>query len=311
MIPLPPISTIAICLLLLTNFPSHAQQILPLWPAGQIPNAKASAEPELYDTSDVVHVGRVKRPDIAVYLPPGRVATGQAVVVCPGGGYVRLAYTWEGVEIAKWLNSHGIAAIVLKYRLPEPGSNVTPRLSPLLDAQRAIRLVRHHAKAWNIDPDKVGVMGFSAGGHLASTLGTHFDAQDAPPRDSIDRLSARPDFMILMYPVITMSEGYMHSGSRNRLIGENPPADLATYYSTDTQVTARTPPTILFHAGDDQAVPVENSLSFYRALVKHGVPAELHVYPTGGHGFGLAIGKGHLETWPDRCVEWLRSLDRD
>jgi acetyl esterase/lipase len=248
----------------------------------------------------------VSIPAIEVRLPARGNATGQAVVVCPGGGYGGLAYDWEGTDIAGWLNSRGIAAIVLKYRLPIDGDVAHQKwLVPLLDAQRAIRLTRAHAKEWGIAPARVGIMGFSAGGHLASTAGTRFDRGKTDASDPVERLSSRPDFMILVYPVITMQEGTTHGGSRRSLLGENPTDELVRLYSNELQVTDDTPPTFLVHAGDDDAVPVRNSLLFYDALLAHHVPAELHVYPKGGHGFSLALDKGHLEGWTRVCARWL------
>jgi acetyl esterase/lipase len=302
------ISLLFITGFLLFHFIGNTQQIKLLWPAGNIPNYKKTAEVEKKDSTNIVRISLVQQPAIEVYLPSKQNATGQAVIICPGGGYGVLAYDWEGTDIAKWLNANGIAAIVLKYRLPNSKSNIVPQLSPLLDAQRAIRTTRANAEKWHIKRDKIGIMGFSAGGHLASTAGTHFDAGNANAPDTIDRLSCRPDFMILMYPVITMSQPYMHQGSRNNLIGANADSALAKYYSNDLQVTKETPPTFLVHATDDGGVPVENSLSFYQALKNNKVPAEMHIYPYGGHGFSLAIGKGYLATWPDRCIDWLRSL---
>jgi acetyl esterase/lipase len=283
---------------------------LALWPAGNIPNYQKTNEVERRDSGNFVSVRLVQNPSIDVYLPSKQNTTGQAIVVCPGGGYGFLAYDWEGTDIAKWLNANGIAAIVVKYRLPISKSNIDPKLSPLLDAQRAIRTVRANAEKWNIKRDKIGIMGFSAGGHLASTAGTHFDKGNPNASDSIDRLSSRPDFMILMYPVITMSKSYMHRGSKNNLIGANADSATAKYYSNDLQVTKETPPTLLIHSTDDDAVPVENSLSFYQALKNYGVPAEMHIYPYGGHGFSLAIGKGYLSTWTERCIDWLRSINK-
>ncbi|MBD3383945.1 prolyl oligopeptidase family serine peptidase [candidate division KSB1 bacterium] len=283
--------------------------VMPLWQEN-IPNSKKTDETERRDTTDVVRISSVQMPDITVYLPAKKSATGQAVVICPGGGYRILAYDWEGTDIAKWLNSRGIAAMVLKYRLPGSKSNIIPHKSPLLDANRAIRLTRYHATGWNISPEKIGIMGFSAGGHLASTAGTHFDAADTADGDPVESLSSRPDFMILLYPVITFSKPVVHKGSRHALLGENPDSSLIRYYSNELQVKSNTPPTFIIHAGDDRSVPVENSLLFYRALVEKDISAEIHIYPYGGHGFSLAIGKGYLQSWTDRCIDWLDRLNR-
>ncbi len=282
---------------------------LPLW-TDKIPNYQKTNEVEIRDTTNAVRISYVQTPDISVFLPSKGNATGQAVVICPGGGYRILAYDKEGTDIAKWLNSKGIAGIVLKYRLPISKSNIINHRSPLLDAQRAIRLTRYHANEWNIEQDKIGIIGFSAGGHLASTVGTHFDPGYTSVSDSVESLSSRPDFMILIYPVITFNEAYTHKGSRTALLGENPDSELVHYYSNELQVKNDTPPTFIIHAGDDGAVPVENSLFFYQALKNKGIPTELHIYPKGGHGFSLAIGKSYLETWPDRCIDWLKSLNQ-
>jgi acetyl esterase/lipase len=291
-------------------FKSSAQEIKLLWPNGNIPNYKKTPEVEKRDTTGIVRISLVQQPAIEIYLPSKQSATGQAIVICPGGGYGILAYDWEGTDIAKWLNANGIAAIVLKYRLPNSKSNVDPKLSPLLDAQRAIRTVRANAGKWNIKKDKIGIIGFSAGGHLASTEGTHFDKGNPTAADSIDRQSSRPDFMVLMYPVITMLRQSMHQGSRNNLIGANADSATTKYYSNELQVTKETPPTFLVHASDDKTVPVENSIIFYQALIANNIPAEMHIYPYGGHGFGLAIGKGYLSSWTDRCIDWLQSLNK-
>ncbi len=279
---------------------------IPLWNK-DIPNFKATNEVETRDTAGIVRIGNVQIPDIEVYLPSTQNATGDAVIICPGGGYRILAYDWEGSDIAKFFNSKGIAAIVLKYRLPASESNIEPHKSPLLDAQRAMRLVRFHASEWNIMPDRIGIMGFSAGGHLASTLSTHFDAGDPGAEDPVDRLSCRPDFSILIYPVITFTSDFQHSGSKEALLGKNPEPELIKYYSNELQVTDQTPPAILIHSNDDKGVPVENSLAYFAALRKNNISASLHVYPYGGHGFSLAVGKGYLSTWPERVVEWLTS----
>jgi acetyl esterase/lipase len=263
------------------------------------------------DTTNIVRLSLVQYPDIAVFLPSKRNATGEAVVICPGGGYHILAYDWEGSDIARWFSSRGIAAAVLKYRLPVSKSNIIPHKTPLMDAQRAFRMVRYHAESWNIDPGKIGIMGFSAGGHLASTLSTHFDEGDPGNTDPVEKISCRPDFSILVYPVISFTEEFSHSGSRAALLGEDPDPELVKYYSNEQQVTAETPPAILIHSGDDEGVPVQNSLAYYRALLKKGIPAEMHVYPYGGHGYSLAIGRGHLSTWPDRVLEWIRYIQKN
>jgi acetyl esterase/lipase len=287
----------------------HGQTItLPLWPEGKVPNYKKSGETEKKDTTDIVRISLVQSPNITVYLPEKRSATGQAVIICPGGGYGILAYDWEGTDPARFLAAKGIAAIVLKYRLPNSKSNITPHLSPLMDAQRAIRIVRANADKWHINKKKIGIMGFSAGGHLASSAATHFDNGNSSATDVIDKESSRPDFAILIYPVISMSKSIMHEGSRNNLIGSNPDSTLSKFYSNELQVTNETPTAFLVHATDDNAVPVENTFLFYQALKDHAIPAEMHIYPNGGHGFAMAIGKGYLETWTDRLIDWLRSM---
>lgn len=284
------------------------QEVIPLWP-DEIPNSRQTDEAETHETGDVLWIEQAQVPTLEIFLPARGHSTGQGVVICPGGGYRGLAYDWEGTDIAKWFNSKGIVAFVLKYRLPISESVIVPNEAPLQDARRAIRMVRANAEKWNLSEDKIGIMGFSAGGHLASTLGTHFDSENTFEGDSTDTLNARPDFMILIYPVITMKEAYTHQGSRTSLLGENPAEEMIEYYSNETQVTEKTPPTFLLHASDDEGVPVENSLMFYKALKNNGIPAEMHIYPEGGHGFALAIGKGHLQGWVDRLYEWLQYID--
>jgi len=298
-----------ICLLLTSVLaPLVAQnQILPLW-QGDPPNYRETGEVTIWDTADIVRVRNVQKPDIAVFLPSKKNASGEAVVICPGGGYGILAYDWEGSDIARWLNSRGIAAFVLKYRLPGSKSNVVPHKSPLMDAQRAMRIVRSNAAVWNIDPGKIGIMGFSAGGHLASTLSTHYDAGDSFNPDPVEQVSCKPDFSVLVYPVISFTEDFQHSGSRINLLGEDADEELVKYYSSELQVNEDTPPAILIHSDDDKGVPVENSIAYYKALRANKVSSELHIYPYGGHGYSLAIGKGHLATWPDRVIEWIHYI---
>jgi acetyl esterase/lipase len=278
-----------------------------LW-EGNPPNYKQTSQTKEWSGTDLLTVRNINHPEIDVYLPEGRSANGQAVIICPGGGYYTLAYHWEGTYIAKWLNSKGIAGIVLKYRLPRDEGNIVPHKSPLLDAQRAIRLTRAHAAEWNIHENQVGIMGFSAGGHLAATAATHFDSSNANNADSVDRLSSRPDFAILVYPVITFQGDQKHSGSMKSLLGNEPDPQLVEYYSNELQVTEHTPPTFLVHAQDDAGVPVANSLLFYSALVRNNVPAEMHLYPEGGHGFSLAVNKGHEASWTDACIRWMHWL---
>lgn len=245
--------------------------------------------------------GDADRPALTIYLPK-KPSSGTGVVICPGGGYAVLAMDHEGRQIAQWLNSLGVAAFVLKYRLG-------PRYhypAQLQDAQRAIRFVRLHAANLEISPDRIGIWGFSAGGHLASTAGTHFDAGNGNASDPIERMSSRPDFMILAYPVISLTTPYVHRGSLKNLLGENPDPKLVESLSNEKQVTAQTPPTFLFHTTADAAVPPENSVLFYLALQKAGVPAEMHIYEQGEHGVGLAPGNPILGTWPARLADWMR-----
>jgi acetyl esterase/lipase len=242
-------------------------------------------------------------PTVTVYLPPDEKANGAAVVICPGGGYGALAMDHEGHQVARWLNSLGVAGVILKYRH-------APRYrhpAPLQDAQRALRYTRAHAKEWKIDPKRVGILGFSAGGHLASTAGTHFDAgkEDAP--DPIDRLSCRPDFLVLVYPVITFVGPYAHKGSRNNLLGKDAVDKLVESLCNDKQVTAQTPPTFLVHTTEDAGVPPENSILFYQACRKAKVPAEMHIYEKGKHGLGLGQPGSAFASWPDRCAAWLQA----
>jgi len=242
------------------------------------------------------------KPTLTIYLPPADKATGTAVVVCPGGGYGSLAMGHEGKDPAEWLAKHGVAAFVLKYR-------ITPyrHPAPMDDAQRALRTVRSRAKEWGVDPKRVGVWGFSAGGHLASTVATHFDAGKADADDPVERVSCRPDFAILAYPVITLNMPHTHISSRKNLLGDDPDEKLVESLCNEKQVTKETPPTFLFHTGDDPHVPVENSILFYSACRKSGVPAELHVYEHGAHGVGLAPNDPVLSSWPDRLEAWMKA----
>ena len=264
---------------------ASAQTPIPLWENGA-PNAVGKEPLDI--------------PTITPFPAPKETATGSAVIVFPGGGYSHLSEIKEGSDVAKWLNSLGISAFVVKYRL---GMRYH-QPNQLLDAARAMRTVRAKAQGWNIDANRIGILGFSAGGHLASTLGTHFDAGKQDAKDEIERVSSRPDLMILLYPVITMGE-FAHQGSKLNLLDKDPSAELVKLYSNELQITKETPPTFLVHTMTDKTVPVENSLMFVSTLRKAGVPFELHLYEQGPHGFGLAPADPILATWAARCADWL------
>lgn len=242
------------------------------------------------------------RPTLTITLPTGAGKNRSAVVICPGGGYGNLAVLHEGAQIADWLKERGICAFMLRYR-HAPGYQ---HPIPLGDAARAVRWVRAHAEEYGVAKDRIGIWGFSAGGHLASTLATHFDEGNPEAGDPIDRQSCRPDFAILCYPVITLKEPFVHRGSRRNLLGESADPALVESLSNETQVTERTPPTFLMHTWEDSPVPPENSILFYSALRKAKVPAELHIYEKGPHGVGLAQKDPVLSSWPERLADWLR-----
>lgn len=265
-----------------------AAEAFPLW-SGDAPHAAGAAEKST--------------PTLQPYLPEPRTATGAAVVVFPGGGYGHLAKDHEGVQIGRWLSQSGVAAFVTHYRhAPEYHHPV-----PLEDAQRAIRTVRARAKEWKVDPDRIGVLGFSAGGHLAATTGTLFDGGKPEADDKIDQASCRPDFMILLYPVIAMAKPYGHMGSRRNLLGPEPADELVKKMSPELQVTGHTPPAFLVHTSTDTVVPSQNSVLFYMALRKAGVPAEMHIFEQGPHGFGLGRQDAALTVWSELCLTWLRT----
>lgn len=263
------------------------QPVIMLWPEGA-PGAKGTTPKD--------------QPSITVFEPASE-ANGTAVLICPGGGYAMEAMEKEGYKVAEWLNSLGITAFVLKYRHGDRYQYP----APMQDAKRAMKLIRSRAQKWNINPDKVGILGFSAGGHLASTVGTHWKHQVVPDRFAEFDVSPRPDFMILIYPVITMKDAFTHQGSKTMLLGKQPDRELVKLLSNEEQVTAQTPPTFLVQGTNDQAVPVENSVAFYRALHEHGVPVEMHLFEEGPHGFGLAQDDAELSAWLLLCKNWMRS----
>jgi len=270
---------------------------IPLYPNG-VPNSKKG--PDTYvEQNRNNSISKVIEPTLIPFIPEKGTANGTAVIICPGGGYSGLAMGGEGYPSAKEFNKIGVTAFVLKYRLPSDDIMVDKTIGPLQDAQAAMLLVRSRAAEWGLNPNRIGIMGFSAGGHLASTEGTHFD------KPVIDNkgVSLRPDFMILIYPVITFGE-LTHGGSKRNLIGTTPTQDKVDLYSNEKQVTANTPITFIIHAQDDTTVPVQNTLMFFDALVKNKVPSEMHIYPAGGHGFGINNRKSK-ENWFDWCKGWM------
>lgn len=285
----------------------EGQTPMPLWPEGQIPGALRNdtvIEQKKIDKAGVLRYSDVRIPTLTAWIPKAKQRTGAAVLIIPGGGYWIVAAGHEGEDLAKWYNRLGITAFVLKYRLPDPRLWADPRQAPLQDARRAMTIIREGAAQWGIDPAKVGVMGFSAGGHLASTLCTH-DAETPALTNQ-----TRPNWAVLGYPVITFGTN-AHQGSRDRLLGaDKNNQTLVEAYSNERRVTAQTPPTFIVHSTDDKAVPVENALLYYQALKKAGVSADLHVYNKGGHGYGLGTGRKDAPVeWPDALMAWLKGMN--
>jgi acetyl esterase/lipase len=270
---------------------AQAPDTLILWPGGA-PGAMGTTPLDI--------------PRISVNLPPKDKATGAAVIICPGGGYVTLAADHEGKQVAEWFNQLGIAAFVLRYRVNTWDHRKYGYPHAFNDATRAMRLVRSRAREWGIDPGKIGILGFSAGGHLASTVGTHFDGGNAKARDVVEKASSRPAFMVLVYPVVSFSTEHAHRFSREMQLGRDLDSTLSEYLSNEKHVTTLTPPTFLMHTDDDGVVP-ENSVLFYLALRRAKVPAEMHIYQKGGHGYGFyPKDNAALASWPDRLRDWLK-----
>jgi len=276
-------------------FPPKTQSF-PLYGDAAIPNSKPGPDEE--SGADKGWIQKVSRPTIQVYLPAKVKATGASVVIIPGGGYAGLTYEFEGIQQANYFVDHGIAALVVKYRIPSEQTMIDQSIGPLQDAQQAMRFARQHAAEWNLDADRIGAIGFSAGGHLAATLATHFDQAYV---DNPDHLSLRPDFLILVYPVISMDEKITHMGSRVALLGEHPSEDRIRLFSNELQVTKDTPPTLILHAADDRLVDVDNSVVFFEALRHAGVPVEAHLFEKGQHGLFLMP----RERWQGTIMDWL------
>jgi acetyl esterase/lipase len=280
------------------------KEVIELWPEGVPGSIFNPSYKTVTDSNQFwTWTKNISNPSIDFYPAQDGKSKSGAIIICPGGGYNLLAIKHEGSQIAIWLSSLGINAFVLKYRLPDTAIMVNKTIGPLQDAQKAIRIIRHNAKEWNIDPGKIGVMGFSAGGHLASTLSTHYNDKIY---DSDDSTSARPDFSILIYPVISMDTTITHMGSRINLIGDNPDPELVKRYSNELQINDSTPPAFLVHSIDDNTVPVQNSIRYALTLKKHNIPCELHIYEKGGHGYGLGRSNDTESTWAEACKRWLR-----
>ena len=291
-------------LFIFISLSAYSQEEINVW-QGKIPGAIENNQYQEIDLSNetgIYRISKVKIPTLTIFRPPEGKANGTAVLICPGGGYVHLAYTKEGVDIAKWFTSMGITAFVLKYRLPSDSIMQDKTTGPLMDAQKAMRIIRGNAEKWDINRNKIGVTGFSAGGHLASTLCTHYNEKVY----NADTISARPDFSVLGYPVISMEADITHKGSRDNLLGNDPTNEEVIKFSNDQQVNKNTPPAFLFLAEDDNTVPPQNSINYFKALSKFKIPSELHIYEKGGHGFGLAKKGGTASEWPNACKNWLK-----
>lgn len=299
---------IGYCLLLsITTFGFSQQEEIKLWPKGVTGSIENKSYEESYtydDQGEIRGIAKISEPTLTLFLADSNLANGTAVVICPGGGYTHLAINKEGYKVAKWLNTLGVSAFVLKYRMPTDITMTDKTVGPLQDAQEAIRMVRKNADTWNINADKIGILGFSAGGHLASTASTHFNEKVYA---SATAISARPDFSVLVYPVISMVDGITHQGSKKNLLGDEPSEELVKKYSNALQVTAETPPTFLVHATDDNAVTVENSIEYYLALKANQVSVEMHIYKDGGHGFGMGVS-GTNTNWPNDLKNWFSAL---
>lgn len=302
--------TLFIILFVLTNNIIGQKKVIDIW-NGSIPGSiknNAYYEDTIKLDDGKCRIRRVVNPTLTIFTAPAETATGAAVIICPGGGYTRLAIDNEGEGVVRWLNKAGITAAILKYRLPNDTIMKDKSVAPLQDLQQAVRVLRKNAKDFYVNGNKIGVIGFSAGGHLAATLATRFD-------DIIyetEKISARPDFTILVYPVISMRPDITHKGSSDCLLGKNPSKELIEKFSNELNVGKNTPPAFLVHAQDDKSVPVQNSIEYFTALKKYDIPAELHVFTVGGHGFGLAAGrKTTVSQWPDECLKWLKEMILD
>jgi acetyl esterase/lipase len=281
-----------ICLLF--SFIANAQEIVELYP-GAVPNSKKTQKQETFNSG--MFRGVIK-PTLEVYLPEKEKANGTAIIIIPGGSYGVVVYQGEGISTAKQFAKNGLTAFVLKYRLPDDSIMLNKTIGPLQDAQQAIKIVRENASKWGVDANRVGIIGFSAGGHLASTAATHFEK---PAIENTNNTNLRPDFQVVVYPVISMQDSLTHRDSRNNLLGKNPPKELKAQYSNELQVTTNTPPAYITHAADDKTVDVDNSIAYFETLRHHNVDVEMHIYPKGGHGFIF-----RQPDWIEPLLLWMK-----
>ena len=296
---------VPVCLLLLMHTLAKSQTQIPLY-GGSIPNAKKIADNEWTEKRDdgITAIHNITVPSLTIYEAPKEKATGTGVIICPGGGYGIVAISHEGFDVAKQFNAMGVTAFVLKYRIPTDSTMENKEIGPLQDAQRAIQYVRENAKKYHLKKNKIGILGFSAGGHLASTASTHFTTSQISNKKHTD---LRPDFAILVYPVISFTDSLMHKGSRDNLLGKDPSQEKITLYSNELQVNDKTPPTFLVHAKDDSGVKVENSIAYHDALLKSGVQTEMYLFEKGGHGFGLNNPTSGVK-WMDHVQQWMKKM---
>lgn len=282
----------------------YSQQYIPLWPSGALPNSKGQ---QLEHIEERQRITQVSQPGIYAFFTSKDANTQSAVLICPSGGYQKLTYDLAGFQFAKWLNTLGINAFVLIYRLPTSIDLIEREVGPIQDAQRAMKIIRSNSLVWQIDENKIGVMGSSSGGHLATTLGTHF-VDYSSIGDSLDTYSFESNFMILISPVITMGE-YAHNGSVNNLLGKHPTQEMIDYYSNEQHVSIKTPPTFLVHAQNDHVVHPMNSILYYQAMLKTGVPGSLHIFPEGDHSIALRNNPKSINIWTVLCEEWLHNME--
>ena len=293
-------------LIFLTDVQSvSSQQIIPLW-TKVLPNSKGLEDKEFEENQ---RIRLIKHPTLTAFVPNQESNTGVAVIICPGGGYRHLAIHKEGYQTAKWLNTKGINAFVLKYRTTSESEDLQiPYKAPLQDAQRAIQIIRKRASEWNINPDKIGIMGFSAGGHLAATASVHYDENWVNLADALSSVSCKPDFSVLLYPLISADKEIQSQGSFQNLLRNNDTPELREFFSLENHITKETPPALLIHASDDEAVNPANSIRYYLKMIEKGNEAALHIFSSGGHGFGLADQTANAWMWPELCLQWMEEV---